>query len=174
MTGCESWQAERQVAAMQESGKQGDVVLAEAVSLPDFLYCRQLRNRVRFNMTGDTEPISLPRQLKFWWRRPPNLALYIARVDGRRAGYLLLRDQGDTALITEAVDDAFRRRGVGAAMIRFAQARHADITADILATNAASLGLHRACGFLPVDAPGAASPGAILTLRWVRPSRSTP
>jgi len=141
------------------------VVMRPAVSLADFLYCRRLRNEVRLNMTGDTEPISLFRQLKFYLSRPAGIDIYIAWVEGRRAGYLLLRPQQGSTLITEAIDGAFRRRGIGAAMIRFALAHHADLTADILNSNTASVALHRSCGFVFVsEAKG------VSTYRLARPS----
>lgn len=134
------------VLVMDRTGKAG-VEVRPATSIADFLFARRLRNAVRLNMTGNTAPIGLWQQLLFWWRRPPGLEIYMAEVDGERAGYLLLRPRGDTWLITEAVSGSFRRRGVAAAMIRFAQDRYPDITAEILAGNAASIALHRACGF---------------------------
>ncbi len=64
-----------------------------------------------------------------------------------RAGYLLLRRDGEAYLITEAVDESFRRSGVAARMVAFAQERCGDLTAEILLQNAPSIKLHQAAGF---------------------------
>lgn len=114
----------------------------------DFLFVRRLRNGVRMNMTGDTAPIGIWRQLRFWWRTPSGIDLYVAVIDGHRAGYLLLRKGGATTYITEAVDAAYRGRGIAKTMIRHAQGLCDDLTAEILLTNAASLRLHEAAGFV--------------------------
>jgi RimJ/RimL family protein N-acetyltransferase len=50
-------------------------------------------------------------------------------------------------LITEAVEEHYRGQGAATCMIRFAQNTYGDITAEILATNLASIRLHEATGF---------------------------
>lgn len=123
------------------------VKIRPARSLADYLFTRRLRNQVYLNMTGNPAPISLWQQLKFYWRRPAGFELFIAVFEDRRAGYLLLRPDGSTWLITEAVAKEFRGHGVATAMVRFAQSRFGDLTAHILLSNSASLRLHESCGF---------------------------
>lgn len=126
--------------------------MSPAAGLADFMYVRHLRNAVRLNMTGHTGRIGVLRQLLFFLRPPAGMQLYIAWVGGRRAGYLLLRPEGETTLITEAVDEHFRRRGVASAMIRYAQQQKADITAHVRTSNAASCALHLGAGFVQTGA----------------------
>lgn len=98
-------------------------------------------------MTNDTGSIGYLQQLRFFLNTPRNIRIFIARVGGRRAGYLLLRDSADGTLITEAVDAAFRGRGVATALVRYAQTQCPLINAEILAGNNASIRLHESTGF---------------------------
>ena len=98
-------------------------------------------------MTNDTGLITLVQQARFFFNHPAGIDIYIARVGSRRAGYLLLRQTANTVFITEAVDQPFRRNGLAISMVRFAQALHANLTAEILSTNTASIGLHLHAGF---------------------------
>ena len=118
-----------------------------ATSVADYLFLRRVRNQVRREMTNDTAPIGYFRQLRFYLSRQPNLAVYICSTDQGLAGYLMLRDEAATCLITEAVDRRYRRRGVASNLIRFAQSIRADITAQILSSNIASIKLHQSAGF---------------------------
>ena len=129
----------------------------------DYLFLKTLRNRVRQNMTNDTASINYIQQLRFYFRKPPNLDIYIARMESKRVGYLLLRHERGTALITEAVDESYRRLGVATRMLQYAQDLHADLTAEILAGNAASIKLHEAAGFKFVSAMG-----GVQTFRFAR------
>ena len=135
-----------------------------ALTIGDYLYVRRLRNRVRHQMTNDTARVGYWRQLRFYLTNPANVQLYIARVDGRRAGYLLLRRHANTCFITEAVDEPFRRAGVAANMVRFAQRCCDDLTADILHTNTASVALHERMRFRLVG-----SDGRVATYRFHEP-----
>lgn len=126
------------------------VEIRRAVSLADFLWLRRLRNANRTNLTGNPRPIGLLAQLRFWLRRPAGIDLYLATVDGRRAGYLLLRRAGDVVLVTEVVDARFRNRGVARRMIAFATGLHPFLTAEILADNEASRRLHLSAGFVRI------------------------
>jgi GNAT superfamily N-acetyltransferase len=118
-----------------------------ARTLWDFLYVRALRNRVRMQMTNDTGKVGFLRQLRFYRNKPANVQLYVARIGGARAGYLLLREAGVETFITEAVDERYRRNGVGRGMVEFAKSRARSITAEILVGNVASRRLHEAAGF---------------------------
>lgn len=140
--------------ARESKNKDPAIVISPARGLVDYMYIRQLRNAVRFKMTGDTRKIGLSRQLRFFLNTPESIELYVARVEGRRAGYLLLRREGGTTLITEAVDVAFRRRGVGSELIRHAKGCRPDITAHVLFDNLASRKLHEEAGFVPVGTEG--------------------
>lgn len=142
------------VAARESENKKLSIVIRPARGLVDYMYIRKLRNAVRFNMTGDTRKIGLSRQLRFFLNTPESIELYVARVEGRRAGYLLLRRDGGTTLITEAVDAAFRRRGVASELIRHAKGCRPDITAHVLVDNLASRKLHEEAGFVPVGTDG--------------------
>lgn len=128
------------------------VAIRRAATLLDFEYVRRLRNTNRRFLTGDAGRIGVLRQLRFWLRRPPSIELYVAEIDGRRCGYLLLRRAEGTAWITEVVDARHRGRGVAREMIRFAAARCPHLTAEILQDNDASLRLHASAGFARVDA----------------------
>lgn len=130
-----------------QSSEWGTVEIRPARSLADFLFLRKLRNAVRANMTNDTGSIGYLQQLRFFLNTPRNIRIFIARVGGRRAGYLLLRDSADGTLITEAVDAAFRGRGVATALVRYAQTQCPLINAEILAGNNASIRLHESTGF---------------------------
>lgn len=133
----------------REEGGQ-EVLVRPAIGLVDFMYVRRLRNAVRFNMTGDTGRIGIFRQILFLLDPPAGVELYVAEIEGKRAGYLLLREKGETTLITEAVDQAFRRRGVASELIRHAKKCRGNITAHVLADNAPSRALHEQAGFLQV------------------------
>lgn len=98
-------------------------------------------------MTNSTEPVGYFRQFRFYLNKPPNVNVYIAWLDAKRAGYLLLRQESTSCFITEAVDERFRNAGVAARLVRFAQERYADLTAEILLTNSASIKLHQSAGF---------------------------
>lgn len=124
-----------------------ECTIKRARSIADYLFLRNLRNSVREQMTNDQTRIGLLQQARFYLTQPPHIEVYIAFVNERRAGYLLLRQTPTTCLITEAVSDRFRRQGVGAQMIAFAQDRFSELTADILITNVASIRLHESAGF---------------------------
>jgi len=111
------------------------------------MFLRRLRNQVRHQMTNSTASVGYLRQFRFYLSKPPNLRVYIAWMDSTRAGYLLLREESTSCFITEAVDERFRGRGVAKRLIQFAQKCCADLTAEILLTNTASIKLHRSAGF---------------------------
>ncbi len=98
-------------------------------------------------MTNSTAPIGYVRQFRFYLNKPPNVKVYIAWMGARRAAYLLLRRESTGCLITEAVDERFRKAGVATRLVRFAQECGADLTAEILLTNTASIKLHQSLGF---------------------------
>ena len=98
-------------------------------------------------MTNSTTPISYVQQLRFYLRKPRNVDIYIACLEGKRIGYLLLRHEEVTTLITEAVDESYRRSGVARRLVQYAQGIHANLTAEILRSNFASIKLHEAAGF---------------------------
>jgi len=118
-----------------------------ATSISDFLFLRRLRNRVRHQMTNSTASVGYLRQFRFYLSKPPNVEVYIAWASAKRAGYLLLRRESTSCFITEAVDESFRKAGVATGLVRFAQECCADLTAEILLTNTASIKLHQSAGF---------------------------
>ena len=113
----------------------------------DYLFLRRLRNQVRNQMTNSTAPVGYLQQLRFYFRGSPGVKLYIGWIGAKRAGYLLLRHESATCYITEAVDECFRRAGVASRMIDFAKGSCADLTAEILLENTASINLHQTAGF---------------------------
>jgi ribosomal protein S18 acetylase RimI-like enzyme len=133
----------------------GALRIEEAVSIRDYLFLRRLRNQVRHLMTRDTRPVSLFRQFRFFCAMrfgvpPAGLRIFMARLDSRPVGYLLVRaagEAGEAVAITEAVSPEFRQRGIGRALIAFAKARYPQIVAEIREDNQASIGLHVAMGF---------------------------
>ena len=114
---------------------------------PDYLFIRRVRNDSRRMMTGNQKRLTLWDQLKFWWRKPSNVHLYIAKINGKRAGYLLLHTVGKETYITEVVSAEYRREGLGAAMISYAQVKHQQLVAEIFDFNAQSINLHIRSGF---------------------------
>jgi ribosomal protein S18 acetylase RimI-like enzyme len=145
------------------SFKQKEIDIRRAQSMVDYLFLRTLRNRVRHNMTNNTASINYIQQLRFYLRKPANLDIYIACAGSKRVGYLLLRHAGSTTLITEAVDAPYRGSGIATRMVQHAQQLCADLTAEILAGNAASIKLHQAAGFKFVSARG-----GVQTYRFTR------
>src|SRR6266550_1631928 len=130
----------------------GQLSIVEARTLGDYLFLRRLRNQVRNLMTNDTRPISLWRQLRFFllMRCRPNkesLRIFIARYGSQHVGYLLVRSSGMGMLITEVIDQNFRRQGIGKKLVAFAQSRYREIVAEIREDNHASIALHVAMGF---------------------------
>jgi len=115
--------------------------------LPDYLFIRRVRNENRRMMTGNQKYLTLWDQLKFWWKKPSNMHLYVARIDRKRAGYLLLHTVGGLTYITEVVSAEYRREGIGAAMISFAQVKHQKLLAEIWEFNQQSVNLHIRSGF---------------------------
>ena len=114
-------------------------------------------------MTNDTASINYIQQLRFYFRKPANVDVYLACVGSRRVGYLLLRREGPTMLITEAVDEPFRGAGIATRMVQYAQRLYADLTAEILAGNVASINLHKGAGFILESAHG-----KVQTFRYTR------
>jgi hypothetical protein len=148
---------------MASSSHSHNIDIRAAKSIADYLFLRQLRNRVRHEMTNRTDPIGYLQQLRFYLGKPPNVSIYIAWMNARRAGYLLLRREAKACFITEAVDKPFRRRGVAANMIHFAQGGETHLTAEILVGNTASIKLHQAAGFA-----FSGDDGRIATYRYAR------
>ena len=128
--------------------------IVPARSLPDFMFLRNLRNRVRHQMTNDTGRVGILQQLRFYLAKPRNVDIFVALLGGRRVGYLLLRHEKETTLITEAVDERFRGKGIGSAMVAFARRRYPDLTAEIRDDNVESLRLHEQQGFAVIGSRG--------------------
>lgn len=129
-----------------------EVQLQPCTTLADYFFVRRLRNQNCHFMTNNPNRISIYQQLKFMWYKPASIRLYVAKMYGKRVGYLLLDfSHTDTTLITEAVDERWRRYGVGSAMIAFAQSHAPHLTAKIKASNTASINLHQRCGFTPIE-----------------------
>ena len=143
--------------------RHDEIDIRPARALADYWFLRSLRNRVRRHMTNNTTSIDCVQQLRFYMRKPRNIDIYIARLDAKRVGYLLLRHEGSTTLITEAVDESYRRIGIARRLVQHAQQMHADLTAEILVSNVASIRLHEAAGFT-----FASSHGDVQTFRFAR------
>ena len=114
-------------------------------------------------MTNSTTSINYIQQLRFYMRKPRNVDIYIACLETNRAGYLLLRHEGPTTLVTVAVDESYRRMGIARRLVQHAQQMHADLTAEILTGNVASIKLHEAAGFT-----FASVQGGVQTFRFAR------
>ena len=114
-------------------------------------------------MTNDTASINYIQQMRFYFRKPANVDVYLACVGTRRVGYLLLRREGPSTLITEAVDEPYRGSGIATRMVQYAQRLYADLTAEILVGNAASIRLHKTAGFTLEGARG-----NVQTFRYTR------
>jgi GNAT superfamily N-acetyltransferase len=80
--------------------------------------------------------------------RRPESYLFVAREDGRFAGHGWLHVTGGVGGLYDVfVADAFRRRGLGAALSRAASAKAAELGLDTLTLNAEFEPLHIALGF---------------------------
>lgn len=145
-----------------------EIEFRAACSIADYLFLRRLRNEVRGQLTNDTAKLGYLRQLRFYISRPAGLEIHVAWLRGRRAGYLLLRRADGTCYVTEAVATRFRRQGIGLAMVRFAIERATELTAEIRASNTASIKLHRAAGFCAL-----VTDGPVVTYRYRRPGAAT-
>jgi RimJ/RimL family protein N-acetyltransferase len=123
--------------------------ITDKLSLADYLWIRKLRNENRHLMTGDARRISLWRQIRFWMDQKPGIQLYIVRHEGRRAGYLLLRErEAGCAYITECIAKEAQGEGIGRELVRFAQQRRSNLIADVLPSNQPSIRLHTRNGFV--------------------------
>jgi len=120
-------------------------------------------------MTNNTARISYMQQLLFYMRKPPNVDIYIAFVGSKRAGYLLLRRESSTTMITEAVKESYRGIGVATQMVRHAQDICPDLTAEILIDNTGSIRLHQLAGFKLVSVER-----DVQTFRFVRSNSDPP
>ena len=128
-----------------------NLIISKAKSFSDFLFLRKLRNEVRLNMTNINYKITIWAQIKFFLNQPNNLNIYIARIEGIRAGYLLLREDNGNLFITEAVDQNFRNQGIATEMIKFAKNLKIKLIAEILNSNNASIFLHEKSGFVKIS-----------------------
>ena len=108
-------------------------------------------------MTNQVGRIGFFEQLRFYVFRPDNLDIQIVWLDGHRAGYLLVRNEGGNNYITEAVRDTFRRKGLASFMLRAAIQNYPNLIAEIRSDNRPSLALHEAHGFKLVKT------GAVMT-----------
>src|SRR5262249_25103724 len=132
-----------------------DLRIEGARSFGGYLFLRSLRNQVRHVMTNDTSYIGYLVHLKFYvfvhcqLQSIHAFKIFIARYQSRPVGYLLVRTTPDGALVTTAIDDRFRRRGIGRKLVDFAQRSYDDLVAEIRDDNAASIALHESMGFRP-------------------------
>ncbi len=154
-------------ALAMTSSDSYDFRIRAATSIADFLFLRRLRNQVRDQMTNSSAPVGYIRQFRFYLNKPPNVNVYIAWISAKRAGYLLLRQESTGCFMTEAVDERFRRTGVAKRLIHFAQECCADLTAEILLTNTASIKLHQSAGF-----QFSGDDGRVTIYRFNRPTKA--
>jgi ribosomal protein S18 acetylase RimI-like enzyme len=130
-----------------------DLRIEEVKSFGDFLFLRALRNQVRLFMTNDTVHISYAKQIGFYLRskcsfnRSAAVKIFIARYKSLPVGYLLVRITPDGAVLTEAIDENFRQRGIGKKLVAFAQQNYDSLLAEIRHDNRASITLHESMGF---------------------------
>lgn len=146
-----------------------EVSIREANSFLDFLFIRKLRNQVRHLMTGDQRRLSLRQQYQFYRGGKWKGQLFVAEHGRERVGYLYLRRHGETHLITEAVAERYRGRGLGRTLVAFAIETVDDITAEIYADNEPSIRLHERLGFVKV-----AETARLSTYRFQRREASAP
>lgn len=133
-----------------------------ASSLQDFLFLRTVRN-ANLRFLEDGRRVSLIRQLRFYFRRPQGMEIFVARHSGQRAAYLVLYDREGETFITEVVDARFRRLRLAASLVQFAKERRGSLVARIRHDNKASISLHEKMGFR-----FAQTQGRLLTYRWTR------
>jgi ribosomal protein S18 acetylase RimI-like enzyme len=130
-----------------------DLSIEEASSFSDYLFLRTLRNQVRDLMTNDTAHISYFKQLRLFvvikckFKKLQQVKIFIAHYKSRPAGYLMISQTQDGVRVTEAIDEKFRRIGIGKKLIEFAQCNYTNLVAEIREDNAASVALHESMGF---------------------------
>ena len=101
------------------------ILIRNARSIRDYLFLRSLRNQSQHQLTGETQNISLPAQLIFYFKKPKDITTFIVEVKGVRVGYLLIRRSGLNNYITEVIKPEWQNQGIGSEMIKFAQKDYA-------------------------------------------------
>jgi len=124
------------------------ILIRNAKSIIDYLFLRSLRNQSQHYLTGKTQYISLLRQVIFYFQKPKDIKVFIVEINSKRVGYLLIRTSRQINYITEVIAPRWQNKGVGSEIIKFAQLRYNDLTAEILTTNLASVKLHQNNGFV--------------------------
>jgi RimJ/RimL family protein N-acetyltransferase len=123
------------------------IKIRPASGIIDYFWLRQLRNESSHFLTGNSSNISAFKQFLFFLNTPSFIKIYIVNVNNIRAGYLLIRKDGDVCFITEVLKANFRGFGLGTSMIDFAKTLTSHLIAEILITNLASIRLHEKNGF---------------------------
>lgn len=115
----------------------------------DFVFLRKIRNENFKNLTGYRRRIGIFQQLAYSLRHTLlGHEIYIARVAGDRAGYVLIDTSKTPHTVTEVVSSEYRKKGVGRALVLFVLENYSvQISAIINKSNYASLALHRSLGF---------------------------
>jgi len=129
-----------------------ELKIIRTISIFDFFYIRNLRNSIRLNMTGNTNYISLYKQLLFFFNRPKNITLYVVTLKNSNIGYILIHMKERKIFITEAIEKNHRQSGIGTFLLDFIKNEYQDfeIFADILHKNIASSKLHEKNGFIKI------------------------
>jgi GNAT superfamily N-acetyltransferase len=90
-----------------------------ATGILDALAMRRVRNTCRAFMTRDQSRISVFRQLRWWFSRPPSVHPYVAVYQGETIGYGLLVQELERAWLTAGLLPHERGRGFGTEIFRF-------------------------------------------------------
>jgi len=125
-----------------------NLLIVKAGTFLDFLYIRNLRNSVRFLLTGSTRKISLIEQIYFFLNKPQHIDLYIVKLYNKKIGYLLIRKSNNKNFITEVIEEKYRGLGIGSYLIEFAKNKYQNLEAQIFLNNYSSRRLHEKNNFL--------------------------
>jgi GNAT superfamily N-acetyltransferase len=135
-----------------------------ATSVFDALAMRRVRNTCRAFMTRDQSRISVLRQLRWWFARPPSVHAYVADYQGDTIGYGLLVEDLGRAWLTGGLIPSERSRGFGTEVFRFLahEAGRLRLTPylEVRASNLAGRRVYKKLGFVEIRRSG-----DILTMR---------
>lgn len=87
-------------------------------------------------------------QIKFFFKKPKNIKIFLLIFKKKKIGYLLINKINKKNFITEVIDKKFRRKGFAKILIEHAKKKYNNLFAEILLKNRNSLKFHKKLGFI--------------------------